>query len=134
MEPYKAYGRGGYNRNTQGCNSQRNMNGYMPGRACQGGQEKNVNKNTNSSCGCSSSPRNDCGCKHTHSDEAHCNRAPESDCDCKDENKHMRHMPVGIGYVPMQQWCSLYDPETALCQGTAFPELNLIFCGSRGKL
>lgn len=54
--------------------------------------------------------------------------------DCKDSNRHMRNMPIGMGYVPIQDWCKLYDPETAFCQGTAFPDLNLIFCGSRGKM
>ena len=67
-----------------------------------------------------------------------CNiKEPDSNsCDknCKDVNPHMKHMPLAMGYVPMQSWGELYDPETALCQGTAFPDLNLIFCGSRGKM
>lgn len=53
---------------------------------------------------------------------------------CKDDNVHMRHMSLAMGYVPMQSWGELYDPETAICQGTAFPNLNLIFCGARGKM
>lgn len=59
-----------------------------------------------------------------------CDKAPDGNCD--DNNRHMAHMPVGIGYVPMQQWEKMYDPSTALCEGTAFPSLNLIFCGVRG--
>ncbi len=54
--------------------------------------------------------------------------------DCGDNNKHMSHMQLGMGYVPMQAWGELYDPCKALKEGTAFPCLNLIFCGSRGKM
>lgn len=49
--------------------------------------------------------------------------------DCDNEE----HMPIGMAYVPMQKWNSLYKPCEAFCEGTAFPELNLIFCGVRGK-
>lgn len=58
----------------------------------------------------------------------------ENDCDCKDNNSHMRHFSVGIGYVPMQEWGELYDMDKALWEGTIFPDLNLIFCGVRGKM
>ncbi len=64
--------------------------------------------------------------------DAMCRKPVMPDCGCGDKNEHMRHMPVGIGYVPMQKWEEMYDPATALCQGTAFPSLNLIFCGKRG--
>ncbi len=60
--------------------------------------------------------------------------AENNDYACKDNNQHMGHMPIAMAYVPMQEWGDLYDHETAICQGTAFPELNLIFCGSRGKM
>lgn len=61
-----------------------------------------------------------------------CERNRQKSCECEDSNQHMRHMPVGIGYVPMQKWEEMYDPKKALCEGTAFPSLNLIFCGKRG--
>lgn len=78
-----------------------------------------------SDCGCGEMPmKSDCGCASVS--RKSCKR------DCGDKNEHMRHMPVGIGYVPMQKWEEMYDPATALCQGTAFPSLNLIFCGKRG--
>lgn len=54
--------------------------------------------------------------------------------DCGDSKKQMSTMPLGMGYVPMQSFGELYDPCTALREGTAFPCLNLIFCGSRGKM
>lgn len=39
---------------------------------------------------------------------------------------------LAMALVKMQEWCTLYNPEEALINGTAFPELNLIFCGVRG--
>ncbi|MBQ7707222.1 MAG: spore coat associated protein CotJA [Lachnospiraceae bacterium] len=42
-------------------------------------------------------------------------------------------MPIAMAYVPMQQWEEMYKPSTAICEGTAFPGLNKIFCGVRGK-
>lgn len=87
-------------------------------------------------CGCSNKQAIvDCGCKETPAkSDCGCASVPRKSCkcDCGDRNEHMRHMPVGIGYVPMQKWEEMYDPATALCQGTAFPSLNLIFCGKRG--
>lgn len=70
-----------------------------------------------------------------HTDNT-CIRKVSHDCndDCGDRNKHMSIMPLGMGYVPMQSFGELYDPCTALREGTAFPCLNLIFCGSRGKM
>lgn len=35
--------------------------------------------------------------------------------------------PIGMGYVPMQQWGAVYPPDTALQRGTIFPELDLPF-------
>ena len=72
----------------------------------------------------------DCGRKPDCDRMPDCDQTP--DCNCGDRNKHMAHMPVGIGYVPMQKWEKMYEPVTVLCQGTAFPSLNLIFCGVRG--
>ncbi|MGN0391098.1 MAG: spore coat associated protein CotJA [Wujia sp.] len=80
--------------------------------------------------------RPDCDRKPNCGRKPDCDRKPDynrkPDCDCDDNNKHMQKMRVGIGYVPMQKWGEMYDPSTALCQGTAFPDLNLIFCGVRG--
>lgn len=93
------------------------------------------NKTVMPDCGCREMPmKPDCGCGEM-SMKSDCGCASVSrrnNCDCGDRNEHMRHMPVGIGYVPMQKWEEMYDPATALCQGTAFPSLNLIFCGKRG--
>ena len=35
--------------------------------------------------------------------------------------------PVGMGYVPMQQWGPVYPADTAFQRGTIFPELDLPF-------
>ena len=37
--------------------------------------------------------------------------------------------PVGMVYAPLQNFCNLYDRETALKQGTIFRELDLPFLG-----
>ncbi len=100
-------------------------------------------RNANTRCVSTSAPyRSRCvmpdeNCNPPHKPD--CNMRPydrssfdKTDCDCGDSNKHMREMRIGIGYIPMQTWGEMYDPCTALCQGTAFPELNLIFCGVRG--
>ncbi|MCM1083619.1 MAG: spore coat associated protein CotJA [Clostridium sp.] len=65
-----------------------------------------------------------------------CMRKTSCDCkdDCGDSNKQMSTMPLAMGFVPMQSFGELYDPCTALREGTAFPCLNLIFCGTRGKM
>jgi len=38
-------------------------------------------------------------------------------------------LPLAMGYVPVQKWENLYDPETALDRGTLFCCLDLPFCG-----
>ncbi len=37
--------------------------------------------------------------------------------------------PLGMAYVPFQQWGEPFDAETALSRGTLFPELDLPFMG-----
>ena len=38
-----------------------------------------------------------------------------------------------MAYVPMQSFKNLYDPESALCHGTIFRELDLPFYGAAGS-
>lgn len=40
--------------------------------------------------------------------------------------------PLAMAYVPWQHFGELYPPCKALREGTAFPDLNQIFCGVRG--
>lgn len=39
------------------------------------------------------------------------------------------NFPIGMCYVPIQDWEEMYPMEKALCVGTAFPSLNLPFEG-----
>lgn len=105
MESYKPYGRNPYGRNMNQCSNQ----------SRQGQLRNSSNCNT---C----QPNNPMPVSSI------------SDCGCNDNNMKMRTMPLAMAYVPVQNWGELYDPETALCQGTVFPDLNLKFCGSRGKM
>lgn len=41
--------------------------------------------------------------------------------------------PVGMAYIPEQQFENLYDAKCGLVEGTMFKDLNLIFCGIRGN-
>ncbi|MDO4168090.1 MAG: spore coat associated protein CotJA [Eubacteriales bacterium] len=54
------------------------------------------------------------------------NTCPEQPCMKKDP---LQGMPLGIGYVPIQQWDQTYCPEKALERATIFPCLDLPFCG-----
>ncbi len=87
-----------------GCGTGQNMNRNMNQRA-------NTNCNTNRNQGYN----------------------PNKDFDCFDEFLNLNAMPIAMAYVPMQQWEEMYKPSTAICEGTAFPGLNKIFCGVRGK-
>lgn len=44
----------------------------------------------------------------------------------------MEDFPVAMGYVPWQNWNTVYDIEKGLSCGTIFPELNKPFLGVRG--
>ena len=39
----------------------------------------------------------------------------------------MEHYPVGMGYVPWQQWQQTYSLEKGFERGTIFPDLDLTF-------
>lgn len=123
MEQYRPYGRNQGMQNRSMCCDNRG-NAY-----CEANNRRSqMSKQTQASCGC------ECGNQgHMH-----------DTCDCdyptllKTDNSYKEEpccktMPVGMAYVPLQAWEKLYDPDNALKQGTAFPALNLIFCGIRGK-
>ncbi len=40
-------------------------------------------------------------------------------------------MPIGMGYVPWQQWSKVYPIEKGFVRGTIFPELDLPFVMGR---
>lgn len=39
--------------------------------------------------------------------------------------------PIGMAYVPYQQWKNVYDPTVALDRGTVFEDLDKPFLGER---
>lgn len=43
----------------------------------------------------------------------------------------MEQYPVGMGYVPWQQWQQTYPLDQALHHGTIFPDLDLRFVMGR---
>lgn len=51
------------------------------------------------------------------------------DADSSMHNDPIYGMPVGMGYVPWQQWEEIYNPCDALKAATIFPSLNLPFYG-----
>lgn len=43
-----------------------------------------------------------------------------------------KNTPIGMAYVPVQQWGKTYDEITAFERGTLFPELDLPFAPEEG--
>lgn len=41
--------------------------------------------------------------------------------------------PLGMSYVPWQNWGPVFNCEDALAAGTVFPELYMPYSGGRGK-
>ena len=52
---------------------------------------------------------------------------------CRPMNERCSNMSLAMAYVRPQRFNTLYEPMKALHNGTAFPELNLIFCGRRDR-
>lgn len=71
--------------------------------------------------------QNGCGCGY------HTNGSPHTAMQTPVVNRVRRiidnEYPIGMAYVPWQQWNEVFDAETALCRGTLFPELELPFTG-----
>ena len=43
----------------------------------------------------------------------------------------VEQMPIGMGYVPWQQWNQIYPLEQGFRRGTIFPELDMPFVMGR---
>lgn len=88
------------------------------------------NRTVNGQCG-NNTMRNNrtsgCGCSQTVSVSRECPHEMH-------EHTHSKvdKLPLAMAYVPWQHIGELYPPCKALHEGTAFPELNQIFCGVRG--
>ncbi len=59
-----------------------------------------------------------CSCRNQSPAVMNC---PNSGAGC------IEQFPVGMGYVPWQQWRQTYTLEQGLRQGTIFPELDYPF-------
>ena len=99
-------------------------------------------------CGCNDVQSNqncDCSCNkpqnNQHDCDCSCNKPQNNqhDCDCNDMQNAsacrpeptLCEFPLGMAYVPIQQWRRLYDICAAFRNGTLFQELNLDFLGRR---
>ncbi|MDD6327326.1 MAG: spore coat associated protein CotJA [Eubacteriales bacterium] len=137
MEPYRSCGRNGNfcgqgNRSMNGCDMNRRGYASRSTQDCCSPRNRNADECPASNC----KIEERCAYVAQNKEECGCVYSPRSNSeydDCRDDNPHMRHMALGMAYVQMQPWECLSEPDTALCQGTAFPSLNLIFCGIRGK-
>ena len=50
---------------------------------------------------------------------------------CDQPIDELKNMPIGMAYVPWQQWRMIYEPKEALKRGTIFQELDLPFEASK---
>lgn len=63
--------------------------------------------------------------------DCRCNRGM-SRRSCHEKNENCIDMfPVGMAYVPWQNWNQIYELDKALSVGTLFPELDKPFIGRR---
>lgn len=100
------YGNSGNMRSSNSCGCNRNSNNSNAGNSGYGMEPRNLNRGRND-CEATRKMMETCGTQSLH--------------------------PVGMAYVPSQEFGELYDAKKGLREGTMFPALNLIFCGVRGK-
>lgn len=97
------------------------------------------NSMMNTRCGNNNSPMMNtrCGSNNNAMMNTRCNnrcnnntsRCEECDPGSSSHNDPLAGMPIGIGYVPWQQWSKTYDYCEGLSRGTIFPCLDLPFFG-----
>lgn len=121
-----------------GCDENRaNRHTGNNGCSCNANTHNTSNCNTNS-CNISSRAReergNRCGCRaqmnynRGASSRSTNRRGCGESCVCGSDNGYVeREAPIAMVYSPMQRWKDLYDPHTALGNGTIFKELDLPF-------
>ena len=54
---------------------------------------------------------------------------PQTSIRCESLMPLPQHTPIGMAYVPYQQWEKLYDDAVAISRGTIFPSLDKPFIG-----
>ncbi len=96
------------------CMNNRNMRNGMNARGNFGNRAQYGSMQNNNCC------QNSCN-----------NSCDSNDCDKNSSqfSDSLQGMPVGMGYVPWQQWECTYSPEEGLAKGTIFPSLSLPFYG-----
>ena len=56
---------------------------------------------------------------------------PCNNCSRRTVGAFPAETPVGMAYVPFQEWKNIYDPAVALERGTIFEDLDKPFLGER---
>lgn len=75
------------------------------------------------------------GCMQRNMNRSYSGRnAANTECSCSDGYSEIckDDYPIGMTYVPWQQWRNIYEPDKALQRGTIFEELDKPFLGMRG--
>ena len=140
-------GQGCMNMGRNNCGQRPPMPPTMPENSCGCGSGSGSESETSGSCrnsrpdmrGNCGNPRNQmpgscCRARQERPGDC-CRPRPErpENCCCEDNSSAgsdpLRGMPLGIGYVPWQQWECPYSLEDGLCKGTIFPSLDLPFYG-----
>lgn len=123
------------NRNNCGCVETRTGNDNCGCNASVGCVDnRNDNRRANDNCGCNEARieariNNDsCGCDHHH--DHHTNsgidRSGTAGCNASRYDQ-LSGMALAMSYVPWHTFCQMHDVEEALCHGTIFKELELVF-------
>ena len=124
---------------TPSCNNSSNEMQSNVNNTCEC---KEVACEQSCNCSCNHSPNNNCECNDTQNKQ-------ECNCSCNESQTNQNNnctmsetsacrpeptlceFPIGMAYVPIQQWRRLYDICAAFRNGTLFQELNLDFLGRR---
>lgn len=119
----------GCNRNCAGSNRMMNRGGGYNSMMRDSVGRGNMNAVQNMGCGCNRNTvvqNKGCACSNTASTRE---AAQSMGCGCRAENREqgVDCMPVGMGYVPWQQFRDVLDGRSGLARGTIFQELDLPF-------
>lgn len=101
----------------------------MPGNMGRGCGCNRPAEPVRENCGCNQPiepVRESCGCQPVVPVREGCGCASPAPVNEACDGNEL--FPIGMSYVPWQQWKSVYDIEMAFKRGTLFPELDLPFC------
>ena len=143
---------------TQNCRNNCGCGDVQMSQSCE--CSSNEAQNSTNNCGCNDvqmSQSSECSSNNMQNDQQHhcdcnsmqnmqnCERSSNdmqpcrNNCTCSEvqgastcrPEPTFCEFPIGMAYVPIQQWRRLYDICTAFRSGTLFQELNLDFLGRR---